>query len=98
METEAALVHNLFENPNQLPKMVWSTNMHKLACMTMFTIFFAGNAFAPKTMMELIKAIVAADLHDSVVVGYDTFNEPPSGYINWGDLTKMGEGQGKPPL
>ena len=49
-------------------------------------------------MRELIKAIVAADLHDSVVVGYDTFNEPPSGYINWGDLTKMGEGQGKPPL
>ncbi|CCU75813.1 glycosyl hydrolase family 5 [Blumeria hordei DH14] len=50
--TEAALVHNTFVEPKNFPKMIWSTNYTRLACQTMFTLFFAGRDFAPKCIIN----------------------------------------------
>lgn len=49
--TKAAIVHNTY-GPNAFPKMIWPTNYHKLATATMFTLFFGGNTFAPKCLVE----------------------------------------------
>ncbi|KAJ3106657.1 hypothetical protein HDU97_005809 [Phlyctochytrium planicorne] len=104
--TEAAIVHNTYERKDNYPKMIWPTNYAKLACATMFTLFFGGETFAPKLMVdgvniqtylqdhyfnafaELAKRIAAANvgLEDEVVIGYDTLNEPSSGYIGIKDL------------
>jgi hypothetical protein len=97
-ETGAAIVHAT--HPDPYPRMIWSSNANKLACATMFTLFFAGNDFAPHTFVDgqpvqeylqghYINAIrqVALRLKDQPnVVGYDTLNEPSSGYIGWKDL------------
>lgn len=50
--TEAALVQNTYSNPDEFPKMIWSTNYHRLAAATMFTLFFAGRDFAPKCIID----------------------------------------------
>jgi hypothetical protein len=47
----AAHVHDLTD-PSDSNKMLWPTNYTKLATATMFTIFWAGDVFAPKTVME----------------------------------------------
>ncbi|KAJ3169011.1 hypothetical protein HK101_011581 [Irineochytrium annulatum] len=46
-DTYAALVHNTYDDPKNFPKMIWATNYYKLACATMFTLFFGGETFAP---------------------------------------------------
>lgn len=98
--TAAAIVHNTHGDP--FPRMIWPTNYSKLAAATMFTLFFAGNAFAPKTKVEGVpvqdylqshyfKAVmqVAKKLKGmSHVLGYDSFNEPSPGWIGWQDLTQ----------
>ena len=43
--TGAALTHQGHGDP--LPPMIWGTNNWRLATATMFTVFFAGNTFAP---------------------------------------------------
>lgn len=50
--TEAALVHNTYPEPENFPKMIWSTNYTRLACQVMFTFFFAGRDFAPKCIID----------------------------------------------
>ncbi|CCD26330.1 hydrolase NDAI_0H01560 [Naumovozyma dairenensis CBS 421] len=57
--TEAAILHNYFINnrdinqPNeQYPKMLWPTNYYRLACQTMFTLFFGGKMFAPRCLIN----------------------------------------------
>ncbi|TQS37331.1 hypothetical protein Golomagni_02199 [Golovinomyces magnicellulatus] len=50
--TEAALVHNSYPEDKSFPKMIWSTNYTRLACQTMFTLFFAGRDFAPKCIID----------------------------------------------
>ncbi len=101
-ETGAAITHQAIGDP--LPPMIWPTNSGKLAAATMFTLFFGGNDFAPRTTVEdepiqeylqrhYIAAIcaVAERLKDLPnVVGYDTMNEPLPGYIGWGDLNAAG--------
>ena len=97
--TGAALTRQEFEGP--LPAMIWPTNNQKLAAASMFTLFFAGNDFAPQTRVNgvpiqeylqnhFINAFqrVARQLADlsEVVVGYDTLNEPGTGYIGRTDL------------
>jgi hypothetical protein len=97
-ETGAAIVHATHGDP--FPRMIWPTNASKLAAATMFSLFFGGNTFAPKTRVagepvqeflqrHYIAAIqqVATRLKDLPnVVGYDTLNEPSPGYIGWPDL------------
>jgi len=50
--TEAAMVQNTWPDPATFPKMIWSTNYQRLACQTMFTMFFAGRDFAPKCIID----------------------------------------------
>jgi hypothetical protein len=97
-ESGAAIVHATHGDP--FPKMIWPTNGSKLAAATMFTLFFGGNNFAPNTKVNgepvqeflqrhYINAIqqVVVCLQDLPnVIGYDTLNEPLSGYIGWQDL------------
>lgn len=99
-ETGAAIVHTTHGDP--FPRMIWPTNYGKLAAATLFTLFFAGNDFAPQTkvagepVQEFLQrhyiaavAQVAARLKDfEHVVGYDTLNEPSAGYIGCPDLAQ----------
>ncbi|KAF9115097.1 hypothetical protein BGX27_008900 [Mortierella sp. AM989] len=50
--TNAALVHNFYEDPENFPRMVWATNYNKLAAATMFTLFFGGSIFAPDCIVD----------------------------------------------
>ncbi|KAL1634850.1 endo-1,4-beta-glucanase [Diplodia intermedia] len=50
--TEASLVQNTYPDPEQFPKMIWATNYSRLACQSIFTLFFAGKAFAPKAIID----------------------------------------------
>ncbi|KAK3812445.1 MAG: glycoside hydrolase superfamily, partial [Linnemannia gamsii] len=45
--TGAAAVHNTLQDSEPLLRMVWLTNYYKLACATMFTLFYAGKILAP---------------------------------------------------
>jgi hypothetical protein len=96
--TAAAIVHQTHGDP--FPRMIWPTNGYKLAAATMFTLFFAGNDFAPATLMEGIPiqeylqshflevmrqvALTLSGL--DCVIGYDVFNEPQKGYVGVRDL------------
>ncbi|MBE3046293.1 hypothetical protein IMZ48_27905, partial [Candidatus Bathyarchaeota archaeon] len=50
--TEAAIVQNTYPDPDEFPKMIWSTNYHRLAAATLFTLYFAGRDFAPKCIID----------------------------------------------
>jgi len=49
LQYQAAVLHNQEheQNPTKYPKMIWPSNYFKLACSTMFTLFWAGDDFAP---------------------------------------------------
>ncbi len=101
-ECGAAIVHATHGDP--FPRMIWPSNSSKLAAATMFTLFFGGNDFAPRTKIDgepaqeflqrhYLKAVrqVVERLKDlDAVVGYDTFNEPMPGYLGWEDLSLPG--------
>jgi len=96
--TGAAFVHAMVGEA--YPRMIWGTNTYKLAAATMFTLFFAGNVYAPKTKVDgqpvqdylqahYIAAIqqVAERLKGlSHVIGYDSLNEPSDGWIGFEDI------------
>ena len=91
--TGAATVHQTHGDP--FPRMVWLTNYGKLATATMFTLFFGGNDFAPRTLVKgepvqdylqrhyiaAVTALAERLKGLSNVVGYGTMNEPSAGYI-----------------
>ncbi len=70
--------------------MRWVTNYDKLAAATLFTLFFGGNDFAPKTLVDgqpiqdflqqhyfnAIKAVATFAKEMPHVLGYDIINEP----------------------
>lgn len=99
-ENGAAIVHHLYGDP--FPQMVWYTNNFKLASATLFTLFFGGNDFAPKTTIEgtpvqdylqqhYISALAeVARVLDGLpnVLGFELMNEPSAGYIGIEDLTQ----------
>ncbi|KAI9144532.1 glycoside hydrolase superfamily, partial [Paraphysoderma sedebokerense] len=132
--TNAAIVHNTWAesglpwtttNPKDYPKMIWQTNYFKLACATMFTLFFGGKLYTPDFIItdeyqekpsissstsnfstgqyniedylqsHFINSFktLAREIHkdgsleDTVVLGYDTLNEPGPGYIGISDLS-----------
>jgi hypothetical protein len=101
-EAGAAIVHAIHGDP--FPRMIWPTNYTKLAAATMFTLFFGGNDFAPRTRVDgepvqefLQRHYVSAMKEVALrlrclpnVVGYDTMNEPSSGFIGWEDLNSLG--------
>jgi hypothetical protein len=98
-ETGAAIVHAVHGDP--LPHLSWPTNETKLAAATMFSLFFGGNDFAPRAMVDgepiqpFLQRHYLAAMEQVArrlqglgnVVGYDTLNEPSPGYIGWPDLS-----------
>lgn len=98
--TGAAVVHGYYQG--KMPRMIWVTNVYKLGSSTMFTLFFGGNDFAPRTIMEgepvqeylqhhylnAIKQVAVRLKNLSNVVGYETLNEPFNGFIGHKNLTK----------
>ncbi|KAI7895421.1 glycoside hydrolase superfamily [Mucor mucedo] len=106
-DTNAAIVHNLYPEPSDFPKMIWNTNYQKLAASTLFTLFFAGKTFAPQCKVNGIHVQdylqqhyydcfkrVATKIHEqglenTVVIGYDTMNEPGHGYLGNPDITHL---------
>ncbi|TYQ15182.1 UNVERIFIED_CONTAM: Endoglucanase [Acetivibrio alkalicellulosi] len=100
-ETGAAIIHNIEGDP--FPHLIWPTNYTKLAAATMFTLFFGGDVFAPKTKIRgqstkeflqthyinAIKQLVYLIKDIPNVIGYDLINEPSRGYIEWKDLSKF---------
>ncbi|KAJ7083703.1 glycoside hydrolase family 5 protein [Mycena belliarum] len=55
--TQAAIVHCEYPlahapDPASLPAMIWSTNYGRLLSQTIFTLFFAGNDFAPRCVID----------------------------------------------
>ncbi len=99
-ETGAAFLSS--EHPGPPPKMIWPTNAGKLGAATMLTLFFGGDAFAPKVRIDGVPAqrFLQEHFFGSVeqvvrrvapmphVFGVDLFNEPAPGYIGWKDLKK----------
>lgn len=52
--TNAAVLHSFYTEQEQdkYLKMLWTTNYFKLACSTMFTLFFAGKIFTPNLIIN----------------------------------------------
>eukprot|EP00667_Euglena_gracilis_P003021 EG_transcript_3027 len=53
--TGSAMTHQMHGDP--FPKMAWATNYTKLGAATMFSLFFAGNDFAPKTHIAEVDGV-----------------------------------------
>ncbi|CAI4065437.1 hypothetical protein N7582_003049 [Saccharomyces uvarum] len=80
--TDAAIIHNYYIDPKtgreigkdeeSYPKMVWPTNYFKLACQTMFTLFFGGKQFAPKCIIngENIQDYLQGKFSDAIMTLY----------------------------
>ncbi len=97
--TGAAVLHHLAGD--EYLRMQWVTNYDRLAAATMFTLFFAGNDFAPELTVDGVpiqqylqdhyfQAMrqVAGRLNKfDHVIGYDTLNEPHPGLVGVADLT-----------
>lgn len=52
VDTNAAIIQNLSDDPENFPKMIWPTNYYKMACQVAFTLFFAGSDFAPDAIIN----------------------------------------------
>ena len=103
-ETGAAIVHPIHGDP--FPRMIWPTNYDKLGAATMFTLFFAGNDLAPKTLIDgvpvqeylqghyiaAVKQLALRLRELPNVVGYDSLNEPGSGFVGVADLNSAHRG------
>ena len=99
-DTGAAIVHAIHGEP--LPRMIWPSNYSKLAAATMFTLFFGGNVFAAQIKidgesaqdylqrhyLDALKQVAQRVKDLPNVVGFDSFNEPSTGYIGLKHLTQ----------
>ncbi len=103
--TGAAFSHQEFAREHgpdtPCPRMIWPTNYSKMACATMWTLFFGGNRFAPNLKIDdvpvqdylqshyinAVKQVAERVKEMPHVIGYDTLNEPSHGYIGVKDLT-----------
>lgn len=88
----------------EYPKMVWNSNNSRLAAGTMWTLFFAGNDFAPKTLIDGVPVqqylqdhfiatmtkVVEALRNEPNVVGVDILNEPSVGFVGVKDARDIG--------
>ncbi|KAL4108336.1 hypothetical protein PRIC1_000054 [Phytophthora ramorum] len=103
--TKAALCLETCGLPaSKFPKMIWPTNYGKLACATMFTLFWAGKKYAPNCYvdgvqiqeylqshyLDALAALATALKGLPNVAGYGTMNEPSNGWIGTKDLLSSG--------
>ena len=91
------------EKGEPFPRMIWPTNYNRYAAATMFTIFFAGDVYAPRTTIDgesaqgwLQARYIAAMKHAyrrlkdcKAIVGWGTMNEPHGGFIGYRDLSGL---------
>lgn len=110
--TGAAYLHQLHDDPSKFPLMLWPTNYLKLACATMFTLFWSGDEFAPLLKIEgksaqqylqehytaAITRLVKKLTPLSNVIGFGTMNEPSKGYFNTVNLNVLVTDLKKGPL
>lgn len=96
----------------QYPRMQWFSNHLRLACATMFTLFFGGDDYAPGLLIEgspvqdyLQGRYIAAMREVALrlakypnVVGFDSLNEPGGGYIGIDDARGRRRGFSMPGL
>lgn len=56
-DTGAAVLHQFWDATEygEMPRMLWTFNYWKLAAATMFTLFFAGDDFAPGIVVDSMK-------------------------------------------
>jgi len=100
----AALTQQNF-GPNY-PKMVWNSNNFRLAAGTMWTLFFAGNDYAPDLptieglsvqdylqnhYCNAVGQIAKALAGETNVIGFDVMNEPSNGWIGCKDMTSISD-------
>ena len=100
----AAVTHQAWEgDPRAFPRMLWPTNAFKYACATAFTVFWAGDKFAPELRIQgepaqhfLQRHYIAAlaALAEALrglpnVLGFGTMNEPMPGWVGWPSLLKL---------
>ena len=97
----AAFVHEEAGDP--YPRMRWPANYSRLACQTMFTLFFAGDDYAPGLRLDgtdargflqgsyiaAIARLAGRLARYDAVIGVDTLNEPNDGYIGLTDLSTL---------
>ena len=90
--------------PEKSSSMTWPVNYSLYAAATMFTVFFAGNAFAPELRIEgesaqdwLQGRYIAAWRHCyrrlkncGAIAGWGTMNEPHPGFIGLKSLRSLG--------
>ena len=88
--------------PDDYATMIWPNNWSRLACATMFSLFFAGEVLAPDLLVEgeNIQAYLQRHFIGSLrqvarrlrgfphVLGYDSLNEPSAGYIGLASLRR----------
>lgn len=93
----AAMLHQ--EMGEDYPQMQWFSNHLRLACATMFTLFFAGNELAPGILaggesiqnllqnhyIEAIAQVARRLAPHPNVLGFGSMNEPGEGFIGVGD-------------
>jgi hypothetical protein len=101
-ETGAAITRQHYEEIHRkpYPRMIWPTNYNRYAAFTLFTLFFAGAAYAPEVKIEgqsaqdwLQERYFAAFRHCfrrlkncKALVGWGAMNEPHPGLIGYKDL------------
>ena len=101
--TKAALcIETCGVEAKKFPKMIWPTNYFKMACATMFSLFWGGAKCAPSCTVHGVQVQEYLQSHylDAMaklakaleglanVVGFGTMNEPSSGYLGLKNLDK----------
>jgi hypothetical protein len=97
----AAVVYE--ETDDAKGTMIWPSNHNRLACATMFTLFFAGNEFAPgirvrgEPVQEYLQGSYIRAMTEVAkaleglpnVVGFGPMNEPALGFIGHRDASRL---------
>ncbi|KAF8938025.1 hypothetical protein BGZ47_008758 [Haplosporangium gracile] len=67
--TGSAITQNTYKDKRNYPKMIWATNNSKVASATMYTLFFAGQIFAPQAVVPLSQTVLDhfRKVHSTVV-------------------------------
>lgn len=95
VECGSSILHKPNLDDFSLPGTMWATNYTKFAVNTMFTLFFAGDVFAPKTTykdenagcflrrhyIECFTEVARRLRNLKCIIGFDVMNEPHNGFI-----------------